>query len=75
VPFVPKEPTPAGKRALKRAERLDAQAKALAERRRVLLEGRAEALREAYAEGVVLRVIAEALGVTPERARQLLKKP
>ena len=27
----------------------------------------------AYDEGVVLRVVAEALGVTPERTRQLLK--
>jgi DNA-binding transcriptional regulator LsrR (DeoR family) len=69
---MPKEPTKKGLAAGKRAQRHDARAKEMADKRQDELVQRAEALREAYEEGMTLAALADLLGVSRQRVRQLM---
>jgi hypothetical protein len=72
---VPRESTPAGRAALKRAVAAQRRMEKAAEAREVAKAERLAALQEAYEGGITLAAMGELLGLTPERVRQLLREP
>jgi DNA-directed RNA polymerase specialized sigma subunit len=71
VPFQPREQKPGHDEAMERLRAIHAEIKALEEHRRELVEQRKETIRQVLDLGGTLKRIAEALGVTAVRARQM----
>lgn len=71
VPFRPREPQPGLEGIMDRLAAIDAEMKQLEERRRELRDQRADTIREALEHGATLASLADVLGVSAVRVRQM----